>query len=90
MCLRVEVSSNVMIDFIFVAITIMFCWSLAESAGHFWKPAEFENVANPDFEILKHLQNPGHLPLTAASITHIQGHIFHSYLQILILYFIPD
>ena len=44
--------------------------SLAESAGHFWWPAEFENVANPDFENLKHLQNPGHLPLTEASINH--------------------
>ena len=40
---------------------------LAESAGHFWWPAEFENVANPDFENPKHLQNPGHLPMTAAS-----------------------
>ena len=37
---------------------------LAESAGPFWHPAEFENVANPDFENLKNLQNPGHLSLT--------------------------
>ena len=42
--------------------------SHAESDGHFWQPAEFENVANPDFENLKHLQNPGHLSLTAPSI----------------------
>ena len=41
--------------------------SLAESTGHFWWPAEFENVANPYFENLKHLQNPGHLSLTAYS-----------------------
>ena len=41
--------------------------SLGESAGHFWKPVEFENVANPDFGDLKHLQNPGHLLLTKAS-----------------------
>ena len=39
---------------------------LAESAGHFWWPSESENVANPDFENLKHLQNHGHLPLNAA------------------------
>ena len=42
--------------------------SLAESAGHFWQPAEFENVANPDFEHTKHLQNPGHLSLTTPSM----------------------
>ena len=47
----------------------MLLWSLAESAGRLWWPTEFENVANPDFENLRHLQNPGHLPLTAASIT---------------------
>ena len=40
---------------------------LAESAGYFWHAEEFENVANPYFENLKHLQNPGHLPLTKAS-----------------------
>ena len=45
----------------------MLCRSLGESDGLFWQPAEFENVANPDFENLKHLQNPGHLPLTEAS-----------------------
>ena len=37
---------------------------LAESVGHFWKPTEFENVENPYFENIKHLQNSGHLPLT--------------------------
>ena len=46
----------------------MLCRSLGESDGLFWQPAEFENVANPDFENLKHLQNPGHLPLTEASM----------------------
>ena len=43
--------------------------SLAEIASHFWWPVEFENVANPDFESLKHLQNPGHLSLTAPSLS---------------------
>ena len=43
--------------------------SIAVSAVNFWQPAEFENVANPDFENPKHLQNPGHLPLTKSSIT---------------------
>ena len=41
--------------------------SLADGAGHFWQPAEFKNVANPDFENLKHFQNPGHLLLTKPS-----------------------
>ena len=41
---------------------------LAESAGNFWQPEKFENVANPDFENLKHLQKPGHLSLTAPSM----------------------
>ena len=41
--------------------------SLDESGGHFWWPAEFVNVANPDFGNLRHLQNPGHLSLTAPS-----------------------
>ena len=55
----------------FFAITIMLRRSLAESAGHFWQPAEFENVANPDFENLKHLQNPGYLSQTTPSILSI-------------------
>ena len=46
----------------------MLRWSLAESSGHFWWPEEFENVENLDFGNLKHLQNPGHLSLTAPSI----------------------
>ena len=45
----VEVSSNVKIDFISVAIKIMLHWFLSYRAGHFWHPAEFENVTNPDF-----------------------------------------
>ena len=49
-------------------ISVMLRLSLDENAGHFLWPAEFEKVANPDFENLKHLQNPGHLPLTVASI----------------------
>ena len=49
----------------------MIRWSHDESAGHFWWPAEFENVANSDFGNLKHMQNPGHLLLTASS-THMK------------------
>ena len=56
-----------MIDFIVVAITIMLCWLLGESDCHFWQPEESENVAIPDLENLKHLQNPGNLLLTEAS-----------------------
>ena len=47
------------------AIAIMIHWLLAVSDGHFWQPAEFKNVVNPDFENLKHLQNLGHFSLTA-------------------------
>ena len=39
--------------------------SLSESDGNFLWPEEFENVANPYFKHLKHLQNPGHLSLTS-------------------------
>ena len=53
----IEVINNLNIDF---SITIIIRWFLAESAGHFWWTAEFKNVANPDFDNLKHLQNPGH------------------------------
>ena len=63
-----EVKNTIRIDSIFVDITIMLCWYLAESAGYFWQPEKFENVANPDFKIFKHLQNLGHLLMTAASI----------------------
>ena len=48
-------------------ISIMFRWSLAESAGHFWWPAEFENMANLYLKNIKHFKNPGHLLLTAPS-----------------------
>ena len=41
---------------------------LADSANNFCWPEEFENLANPDFKNLKHLQNSGHLSLTAPSI----------------------
>ena len=42
--------------------------SLAVSAVYFWRPEKFENMANLDFENLKHLQNLGHFSLTAGSI----------------------
>ena len=44
---------------------------LADSAGHFWQQAEFENVVNPDFENLKHLQNPGRLYLAKPSMLNV-------------------
>ena len=40
---------------------------LADSAGHFWWPAEFENVENPYFENIKNLKNLGSLSQTAPS-----------------------
>ena len=67
----VDIISNVKIDLIVSPnrndISIMICTSLAESTSHFLWPEEFDNVANPGFENLKHLKNPGHLPLTAPS-----------------------
>ena len=53
--------------FIVFFVTIMLRRSLAESAGHFWLPEEFVNVADPDFESFKYLQNPGHLSMTKRS-----------------------
>ena len=64
----VEVIIIYNIGFIVVLVTIMLCRLLAESAICFLWPEEFENVANPDFENPKHLQNPGHLLLTAPII----------------------
>ena len=46
----------------------MLRWSLAESAGRFCLPAEFNNVANPDLEKTKNLQNLEHFSLTAPSM----------------------
>ena len=64
----IEVNNNIRIEFIVIAITIILRQLLAYNCGRFWQPAEFENVANRDFENLKHLQNPGHLSMTAPSI----------------------
>ena len=50
---------------------------LAESAGNFWQPSEFENVANPYFENLKYLQNSGHLTLTEAITSPSQQKVAH-------------
>ena len=47
----------------------MIHWSLSESDGHYWQPAQFENVENPYFDNLKHLENPGHSFLTTPSIS---------------------
>ena len=65
---RVEVSSNVKIYFIVVAITIMIRRLHDDSAGKFWCQVEYENVKNPDFENIKHLQSTEHLSMTAPSI----------------------
>ena len=55
----------------------MLRWSLFESAGHFWQSAEYENVTNLDLENIKHLQNHGHLLLTAPII------IYYSQIEII-------
>ena len=54
---KIEVINNLNIDFCHQHYALFL---LAESAGHFWWTAEFENGVNPDFENLKHLQNPEH------------------------------
>ena len=41
---------------------------ISVSAVQFWRAAEFDNVANPYFEDLNHLQNPGHFLLTKGCI----------------------
>ena len=47
----IEVNNNIRINFIVVFFIIMLRQLLTESAGHFWQPKIFENVANPDFKI---------------------------------------
>ena len=54
---KIEVINNLNMDF---AINIMLRQLLAESAGHFWWTAEFENVVNPDFGNFKHFQDHEH------------------------------
>ena len=43
----------------------MLRWSPADIAGRSGWPEELENVANPDFGDIQHLQNHGDLPMTA-------------------------
>ena len=64
----IEVNNKIRIEFIVVAITIILRRLLTDRVDCFWQPAEFENVANLDFEHFKHLQSSGHLPLIEASI----------------------
>ena len=60
----------------------MLCRSHAESNGHFWWPEEFKNMANLNFENLKHLQKPVHLSLTEHSMYRtISIYLFVSYLS---------
>ena len=47
--------SMVLALFFYTPITLRLL--LAASADHFWWPEKFENMANPDFENIKHLQN---------------------------------
>ena len=46
----------------------MLCWILSESTDRYEGTVDFENLANPDFENLKHLQNLGPLLLTEPCI----------------------
>ena len=49
---------------------------ISASAVHFWRPEIFKNVANPDFENIKYLQNLGHFLLNASYITGIEIHAY--------------
>ena len=49
-------------------IAIELCLFLAVSTGHFWLPIKFENMANPDYKNLKHLQKLDHFSLTGPCI----------------------
>ena len=46
----------------------MLQWLPDDIDGHFWQPEELENMANPDFNNLKHLENLGHFYLTTGSM----------------------
>ena len=48
---------------------------LVESAVHFLKPAKFENMANPDFENIKHLKTLGNVLLPISGI--LKPHSYH-------------
>ena len=65
-----------------VAITVILRRFLAESADHFWQPAEFENVTNSYLENLTHLQNPGHLLLTKPSVGRLHRPHINVHMQI--------
>ena len=60
-----DMDSNSKIEFIVVVIAITLSQVLATSTVNLWCPEKFKNMANPDFENHKHLQNHGHLFLTA-------------------------
>ena len=55
----------------------MLCQLLYNRDVHFWKSQEFENVANPYFKGLKHLQDPRNLSLNAPSM---HSHILTKYM----------
>ena len=63
-----EVNSNIKVYFVVVAIAIVLCRFLAESAAYFLWPADFENVVKLYFGNLKHMKNPRHLLLTVSSM----------------------
>ena len=52
-----EFTSNLNIDFIVITTTIMIRWLPNERDYHFWKPLEYEKLANLDFKTLNHLKN---------------------------------
>ena len=56
--------NNLKIKFIVVAVVVTLRQLLAASAVRFWRPAKFKNLANSDFENLKHWQNLETLSLT--------------------------
>ena len=39
-------------------ISVILRQFLYEISGYFWWPENFQNLVNPDLEIIKHLQNP--------------------------------
>ena len=74
----IEVNNSIMIDFIVVAIIIMLRQSLSESAGHFWQAENSKMWQIQISKNLKHLQNPGHLPLTLPNkTTQLTSHQFY-------------
>ena len=65
---NIKVINNINIEFIYIYINITLYQLLAENVGPFGRPENPQNMANPYFEKIKHLQNLVTLTLTTPCI----------------------